>query len=140
MGRGDVKAPRAASVPARKVFETPPDGNLNSREIGSTTPSRVSPKRRCEIEVCSVRIEEVSIEASQTRGYPKFSTSSITPRNPLAYWLGFRHVDFLSLISSVSQSSPNCSTSGRSASASLQDGPSGRPVRSEGDPAGRVNR
>jgi hypothetical protein len=45
MGLGLVKAPRAASVPARKVLQSPSGDSLKNREIGSTSPGTVSRKR-----------------------------------------------------------------------------------------------
>ena len=41
MGLGEVNAPRAPSVPARSVFESPSGGNLKNRLIGSTSPGLV---------------------------------------------------------------------------------------------------
>ena len=46
MGLGEVKAPRALSVPARKVLHSPDGSSLWKRLIGSVEPAEV-PMKRC---------------------------------------------------------------------------------------------
>ena len=65
-----MNAPRAESVPALKVFDTPFGGSLNSRDIGSTRPGSVAENLRLEIAVCSARILDVSIFGFHFRMYP----------------------------------------------------------------------
>ncbi|CAN0617999.1 protein of unknown function [Burkholderia multivorans] len=67
MGRGDVKAPLALSVPARSVLLTPELGNLKKREIGSTAPCSVSLNLRREISEWSVRMLLVNKVESNVR-------------------------------------------------------------------------
>ena len=79
-----VNAPREASVPARRVFDTPSGGNLKKREIGSTLPVSVAANRPREISVWSVRKLEVSSDGSQIRGWPKCHESLPMQRSSFA--------------------------------------------------------
>jgi len=54
-------------VPARRVLQTPLRGSLKKREIGSTSSSRVSLKRRREMSVCTVRMLAVRMPGFQFR-------------------------------------------------------------------------
>ena len=67
MGLGLVKAPRAESVPALRVLETPSAGSRKNRETGSMRPGGVSRKRRLEMGVWSVRALSVMSSGSQRR-------------------------------------------------------------------------
>ena len=67
MGRGLVNAPRAPSVPARKVLETPNSESLKNLLMGSTVPGSVARNRWREIAVCSVRALDVRTAGFHSR-------------------------------------------------------------------------
>lgn len=61
-----MNAPRAASVPARRVLEKPSGLSLKKREIGSTEPGAVSEKRYREISKWMSRALEVGKAGSHS--------------------------------------------------------------------------
>lgn len=112
IGRGDVKAPRSLPVPARSVFDKPSGSSLRKRLIGSTLPCDVALNLFWERGVCSVRMLEVRRRGFQALGWEKSRGSVSVPRRVFAYGEGLP--SFAASVESLSTSSSNRSTSGRS--------------------------